>query len=159
MFNERDQFTISRQTNFTGSHRVRAEKLSCDSFMRHFFGAPENERPEKPVTRDKTMKVFEAAKASATVITKRAIFMKEKMRRRFKALRFLLGNYQKVGIKHKCFIMLTINTIMSSLPANLFCDDNDGCSEIEFGKSGWAFLFSSSFKPVRGKVFLRKYRD
>lgn len=118
-----------------------------------------SERAEKPVTRDKIMKVFEAAKASATVITKRAIFMKEKMRHRFQALRFQLGNYQKVGIKHKCFIMLTINTIMSSLPASMFCGDGDGCGEIGIGERWWVF-FLFVFRLIQSrKVSLRKWGD
>lgn len=88
--------------------------------MIRFCGAPER---EKLATTDQMMKVFEAA---VGIITKGRIFMKESRRKReggtrFQALRYLLSNYQKVGIKHKCIIMLTINTIMSALPASLFC--------------------------------------
>lgn len=46
---------------------------------------------------------------------------RERKRPKFQALRYLLGNYQKVGIKHKCVIMLTINTIMWALPASVIC--------------------------------------
>lgn len=45
----------------------------------------------------------------------------------FQALRYLLSNYQKAGIKHKCIIMLTINTIMSALLANMLCCVCDVC--------------------------------
>lgn len=39
-----------------------------------FCGAPEKERVEKLATRDKMMKVFEAAKAATAVKTKGIIF-------------------------------------------------------------------------------------
>lgn len=55
---------------------------------------------------------------------------RERRRPKFQALRYLLGNYQKVGIKYKCIIMLTINTIMSALPASMFCCGYDVCSGV-----------------------------
>lgn len=62
------------QKDFTGYHIVRADKLSYDDLMIGFCGAPERERVEKLATRDKLMKVFEAAKAAAAVKTKGMIF-------------------------------------------------------------------------------------
>ena len=60
------------------------DKLSRDDLMICFSGAPEREthreresEREREATTDKMMKVFEAAKAAARVITKGMIFMKE----------------------------------------------------------------------------------
>lgn len=90
----------------------------------------ERKRGERERLRDKMMKVFEASRGTSRSNNKgndihERVKRRERTRPKIQALRFLLGNYQKVGIKHKCIIMLTINTIMSALLASMFgCGDD-----------------------------------
>lgn len=92
----------------------------------------ERKRGERERLRDKMMKVFEASRGTSRSNNKgndihERVKRRERTRPKIQALRFLLGNYQKVGIKHKCIIMLTINTIMSALLASMFGCGDDVC--------------------------------
>lgn len=75
-------------------------------------------RGEERSAKDKMMKVFEAAKAAAAAETKGMMFRQGERQRggetpKLEALRYSTSLLiAKVGIKHKCIIMLTINTIM-----------------------------------------------
>lgn len=122
------------QKGFIGCHGARPDKLSFDDLMIRFCGAPEREkeRGERERLRDKMMKVFEASRGTSRSNNKgndihERVKRRERTRPKIQALRFLLGNYQKVGIKHKCIIMLTINTIMSALLASMFGCGDDVC--------------------------------
>lgn len=122
------------QKGFIGCHGARPDKLRFDDLMIRFCGAPEREkeRGERERLRDKMMKVFEASRGTSRRNNKgndihERVKRRERTRPKIQALRFLLGNYQKVGIKHKCIIMLTINTIMSALLASMFGCGDDVC--------------------------------
>lgn len=115
-----------------GFCRAGPDKLSFDDLMIRSCGAPERERAQRRAYEThKWWKFFEEEKkARAREVTKGMIFMRELRewrRPKFQALRYRQGNFQKVGIKLKCTVMLTINTIMAVLPASPFCCAYDAC--------------------------------
>lgn len=115
-----------------GFCRAGPDKLSFDDLMIRSCGAPERERAQSCASdTHKWWKFFEEEKkARAREVTKGMIFMRELRewrRPKFQALRYRQGNFQKVGIKLKCTVMLTINTIMAALPASPFCCAYDAC--------------------------------